>query len=106
MNRLATLEEFLKQDPDDKETRYAIALEYATQRRYPEAITKLQDLIEHDPMYVPAYQYLGGVYARLHRMEDALRAYERGIRVAQHVGDAHAELEMQEEIDEIIDGDM
>ena len=106
MNRLVTLQEFLKQNPDDVETRYAIAVEYATKHEYPEAMTKLHELIEHDSTYVPAYQYLGGIYARLHRLEDALRVYENGVRVAQHVGNAHAQTEMQQEIDELLDGDV
>ena len=106
MNRLATLQEFLKRDPDDSETHYAIALEFASQHLYPEAISKLQELIKVDPVYVPAYQYLGGIYSRLGEFDNALRIYENGVRVAQHSGNSHAAYEMQEAIDELIDGDL
>ncbi len=97
--RLERLEEFLKDDPDDLFTRYAIALELAGMHRENEAVAKFEELLARDPGYVPAHHQLGLLLARLNRPEEARRAFERGIAAA--AADPHARMEMQESLDEL-----
>jgi tetratricopeptide (TPR) repeat protein len=100
--RLQRLEEFLKEDPDDVFTHYAVALEYAGMNRLEEALAKFRDTIERDPSYVPAHHQLGLLLARMNRPEEAKRAFERGITAATASGDLHARGEMQESLDELL----
>jgi tetratricopeptide (TPR) repeat protein len=97
--RLDELNEFLRQDPDDPFTHYAIALEYVSMKKFPEAIAKFDEVIELDANYVAAYHQKGLLLAGLNRKDEALRTLEKGIQIAALVGDTHAQGEMQEAID-------
>lgn len=99
--RLESLQEFLKADPTDPFTRYAIALEYASLKQFEVAIQHLEALAVTDPSYVPAFQQLGLLYVEMGQPAQALKAYERGIQAAALTGDTHAQREMQEAIDEL-----
>ena len=99
--RLATLKNFLDDDPSDPFNHYTVALEYVSMQRFPEAIAEFERIFKIDPNYVPAYHQLGLLYATLNRKEDALRVFEKGIGIAALVGDTHAQSEMQDAIDEL-----
>jgi tetratricopeptide (TPR) repeat protein len=101
--RLKELKKFLEQEPNDSFTHYAIALEYASLKKIPEAIQKLEELILLDPNYIPAYQQLGYLFAQSGRQEAALLIFEKGIEAAALVGDTHAQKEMEEAMDELED---
>ena len=100
-SRFDTLKKFLDEDPNDCFTHYAIALEYVSTQKIPEAIAKFDEVIKLDPNYVPAYHQLGLLLAKLNRNNEALEMFERGIQVAALIGDTHAQSEMQEAIDEL-----
>jgi len=99
--RIAKLKEFLAKDPNDSFTRYALALEHAGQGETGLAVSMLNDLIQRDPKYIPAYQQLGYAYQKLERREDAMEIFKRGIRVATEQGDLHARSEMQDALDDL-----
>ena len=101
ISRLEQLEKFLKQDPADTFTHYAIALEYVSLKKYNAAIAKFEEVITLNPNYVPAYHQLGLLYAQVSKSNDAVRALEMGIHVAEIVGDSHARHEMEDAIDEL-----
>jgi Tfp pilus assembly protein PilF len=98
--RIVKLKQFLAKEPNDSFTRYALALEYAGQGDTKRRVSMLQELIQLDPKYVPAYQQLGTAYQKLDRRDDAIAIFKRGIQVAVEVGDLHARGEMQEALDE------
>ena len=100
-SRLDTLKKFLEEDPNDSFSYYAIALEYASMKMYPEAVSKYQELIERDPNYVPAHYQLGILLAQLSKIAEARMAFELGIKIATVQGDTHARNEMQEALDEL-----
>ena len=99
--RLEELKKFLEVEPNDSFTHYAIALEFASLKNIPEAIRKLEELILLDPNYVPAYQHLGYLLSHYGRKESAVKVFEQGIQMAEHVGDTHAQREMEEAIDDL-----
>ena len=101
--RLQALKKFLEEEPNDAFTMYAIALEYASVKNLPEAITRLEEVIVVDPNYIPAYQQLGIFLRQSGKLDEAARMLEHGIRVAATVGDRHAQNEMQEVLDELED---
>jgi Tfp pilus assembly protein PilF len=101
VDRLEKLTQFLKMDPDDAFTRYALALEYISRKDAAKGITLLKETIARDPRYVPAYHMLGQQLALQGDTEAATDVYGRGILAAQSIGDTHAASEMQAELDEM-----
>lgn len=99
--RIAKLKEFLAKDPNDSFTRYALALEHAGRGEIELAVSMLNDLLQRDPKYVPAYQQLGYAYQKLERRDDAIEIFKRGIQAAAEQGDLHARSEMQDALDEL-----
>jgi len=101
LQRIEKLKEFLRADPNDSFTRYALALEYHGIGEPQRALDALLELTGIDPRYVPAYQQLGQIAASLNRMNEAKEYYRRGIEAASAQGEAHAAKEMQEELEEL-----
>ena len=101
--RIETLKEYLRKDPNDSFTRYALALEYQSLGEPETSATYLKEVIDRDPNYIPAYHQLGQIYARLNRTAEAKQFYRRGIEVADSNGDTHAREEMTEELEELED---
>ncbi len=99
-SRLTTLLNFLNEDPADAFTHYAIALEYINTGNVKEAVAKFEEVITLDPSYVPAYHQLGLLFIREHCKADAKTILDRGIEVAMKAGDVHAQMEMQEAIED------
>ena len=97
--RREMLEEFVAADPADSFSRYALALELEKEKREPEAISQLQEVITRDPAYVAAYYHLGRILARLGQIEDARAAYRQGLDVSTAAGDQKTRNEIQEALD-------
>ena len=95
MDRLATLLHFLREDPDDAFTRFAIAQEYAKAGRDAEAVQAYEALVRDNPDYVGTYYHLGALYRRLGRFDDADLTLQDGIATATAAGDTHARSELQ-----------
>ncbi|WP_420456707.1 tetratricopeptide repeat protein [Rubrivirga sp.] len=95
MDRLATLESFLRDDPDDPFTRFALAQEHAKRGDAEVALAYYQGLVRDHPGYVGTYYHLGALYRALGRDDDALATYRSGVEVATAAGDAHARAELQ-----------
>lgn len=94
-SRLEKLQAFLAQDPNDSFTRYAIGLEYASQKDYSKAIETLEALRQHDPNYVATYYQLASFYREQGESAKALEVTSVGIKAARAVSDLHAASELQ-----------
>ena len=101
MTRLEKLQEFLKADPTDSFTRYAIALEYRAVNDIPRAIENLEMLIINDPGYVATYYQLADCYRRAKQNDKALETYKKGIIQAKAANDLHAVSELEAAMDEL-----
>ena len=101
LSRLEALKKFLKDDPNDTFTHYAIALEYVSMRRFPDAIIEFEEVVRLDPSYIPGYHQLGLLFGEIDRVEDARKTLEKGIQVAAKSDDLHARDVMQEALDNI-----
>lgn len=100
-SRFEALQEYLAQDPNDSFTRYALAMEYVGQHEVAKAVEQLEDLLNRDNLYIPAYQQLGYLYAQLERRDEAISILRRGIEVATAAGETHARGEMLDALDEL-----
>lgn len=89
-NRIDSLLEFLKEDPEDSFVRFALAKEYQKLGTLKQALDTFLELKKKDPDYVGLYYHLGGLYEQLHEKEKALQVYEEGITISKKVADFHA----------------
>jgi len=103
MTRLEKLQEFLKADPNDSFTRYAIGLEYLSMKNYPLAAESFEALITGDPGYVATYYQLADCYRQMKQKEKAESTYKKGILQARAAQDLHAASELQMAMDEMED---
>ena len=95
MDRIAALQAFLLDDPDDPFTRFALAQEHRKAGDVARAAALFEDLVRDHPAYVGTYYHLGALYRQLDRTDDALQTFRAGVREATAAGDLHARAELQ-----------
>src|SRR5438552_3678217 len=95
MTRREKLEAMLQEDPDDSFLKYAVAMQCATEGDEPAGIRHLEELLERDPHYVPAYFQAAQLLAKGSDIERSKQLLTHGIAVAHTAGDDHAEGEMR-----------
>jgi tetratricopeptide (TPR) repeat protein len=101
MNRIEILKEYLKEDPADPFTRYALALEYISSGENDNAMQLLSDLIIDSPDYLPAYYQLGKAYEGKGRTQQAADIYSMGMSVAKIQRNQHTFNELQNALEDI-----
>jgi len=94
-NRLEILKQMLLENPKNTFARYGLAMEYAKNGDYNEAIAEFRTLLRDDENYVAAYFHAGQTYEKLSEIEEARAIYEKGIEVATHKGDTHTRSEIE-----------
>lgn len=94
-DRLSTLLDYLRDDPDDPFVRYALAQEYLKRGEAAEALRMFEALAAEQPDYVGTYYHLGKLYEALGRTDEAVRTYQSGIEAAAQSADTHARAELQ-----------
>jgi tetratricopeptide (TPR) repeat protein len=93
-DRLSQLLAFHKDDPSDPFTIYAIALEYVEE--FPEkAASYFNLLLAQHPDYLPTYYHAAPVFSSLGDQRKASEIYERGIALAQKLGESSALRELK-----------
>lgn len=95
-DRKAQIESMLKQSPNDTFLLYGLAMEYLKEGETAEGIARLKHVADVNPNYPAAYFQLGQILSQEGEIEEAKDWLERGIVVAQKVGDGHAAGEMQQ----------
>ncbi len=100
-DRLKSLFELYKKDPNDSFVSYGIALEYISAANYDEAEKFLTDIVSNDPDYVPAYMQLARVKENLNKIEEAKDTYKKGIEVAKNNNELRTASEMEEFLSEL-----
>lgn len=99
-NRLQQLLEYLKEDPEDAFTLYAIAMEYMksdhnASRQY------FEKLLTIHPDYLATYYQVGHLYEALDEEDLAIEAYKKGIVVAQQQDNQTTLRELKNALDEL-----
>ena len=104
MSRIDTLKEFLKADPDDSFSRYALALEYVKLGQHDDALLEFETVKQNDPDYVATYYQLGQLYKTLGRMHEAEKTLRTGIIAAAKAGDEHTRSELEAALEMLNEG--
>lgn len=92
--RLEQLFSMLKTDPDEPFLLFAIAKEYEKNDNKPLALQYYLQLTTDNPDYVGTYYHLGKLYEKMEAPDLALEIYDKGMEIAQKVGDKHAYSEL------------
>ena len=99
--RLKQLFDFLKHDPNDSFTIYAIALEYIEDR--PDKAREYLDiLLEKHPDYLPTYYQAALLYQSLNEPKKAITIFEHGIELARKQNNRTTERELQNALNELL----
>lgn len=93
-DRLSQLRELLREDPEDRFLRYAIALELKRAGDMDAAAADLEDLLRADPKYIACYYQLALILAELGRTDDAVHTCEAGSLQCITTGDSKARSEL------------
>ena len=102
MDRLQRLREMLAQQPTDSFLNHALALEEIKLGNEAAARTLFESILDHDSQYVGSYYHLGKLLERQGDETAAIEVFERGMEVAQKLGDQHALNELRGAYDNLI----
>jgi len=95
MNVIKNLELLLQKEQDNVLIRYSLGNEYLREKNCAEAIKHLTRAVELDPNYSAAWKLYGKALAGNNQVNEAIKAYEKGILVAKKRGDVQAAKEMK-----------
>lgn len=95
MSNINTFKALLEKGNDNALLRYSLGNEYIKEANFEEAITHLKKAIELNESYSAAWKLYAKALAENNQTEDAINAYEKGIKVAEANGDKQAVKEMQ-----------
>lgn len=90
MNRRATLEKMLAEEPHDVFLHYALANELVKAGEYTAAWERFAFLHGEFPDYVPAWFRHAQALAEADHVDEARTVGQQGLTVAERVGDLHA----------------
>jgi predicted Zn-dependent protease len=95
MDRIATLNEILTQNPKDTFARYGLAMEYSKQGDLDRALAEFSILLKANPDYTPGYFMAAQTLVRADRATEAKTMLGEGIASARRTGNLHAQSEME-----------
>jgi tetratricopeptide (TPR) repeat protein len=101
MDRIATLNEILSQDPNNTFARYGLAMEFANSGQTEQALAEFSRLLSSNPDYAAGYFMAAQTLVKVDRIDQAKEMLQNGIAAAQRKGDSHAASEMQGMLDEL-----
>lgn len=102
MDRIAQLQEFLKESPNDCFLKHALAMENLKVGKLAEARSLLEENKEYDPNYIATYYHLGQLLEKLELDKEAAIVYEKGMEVAKKINDQHAFGELRSVYEELL----
>ena len=99
--RLAELFLFLKAEPKDPFTLYAIALEYMKTDEK-QALLYFQKLLDEHENYVPTYYQLAKLYEELEEIDKAKDIYQKGLKISQLQNEKHTYKELEKAYQQLL----
>lgn len=96
--RIESLLQLLKGEPNDSFLNYALSLEYQKSGRVNEAIALIENLLSRDETYLGAYLQLGKMYEEQLNGDMALKTYQKGCAIAKIQNQKKALAELEEAI--------
>ncbi|MGB6134792.1 MAG: tetratricopeptide repeat protein [Acidobacteriaceae bacterium] len=101
MDKIASLNQILEQDPKNAFARYGLAMEYSGRGETDAAVAEFARLLEDHPEYVAGYFMAAQTLEKARRTAEAKQKLEEGIACARRTGNQHAQREMQAMLDDL-----
>ncbi len=101
ITRIEQLKSMLADSPKDCFLKHALALEYIKQNDDDTAQKYFEENLENDEKYIATYYHLGHLLERKQLTEDAINIYQKGMAIAQQIGDRHAYGELRSVYEEL-----
>ncbi len=98
IRKLAT---YIKKNPDDSFSKFALALEFQKEGMYKRSRMFFENILENDPEYVGVYYHLGKLYEVMGQLADAKNMYEQGIEIADRQQEARTKSELKEALSQL-----
>ncbi len=95
------LKAYLREDPDDSFSLYALSLEYARLNHLSEAVELLEKVLDRDPDYLATYYQLGKLKEQQRDFNNASSVYAKGMEVARRQKDQKTLSELQSALDSL-----
>ncbi len=95
MERIEKLKAFLAQNAADSFAQHALALEYVKLGQEVEAKQLFENILDRDEKYIGSYYHLGKLLERINQKDEAIKWYEKGMKMAKEAKDNHAYNELQ-----------
>ncbi|NCI46874.1 tetratricopeptide repeat protein [Sediminibacterium sp. WSJ-3] len=102
MDKIARIQEFLKDNPKDNFLRHALALEYLKLGEDAEARGLFEAVLADSPEYVGSYYHLAKLLEKLEERDAAIACYEKGMSEAKKAGDNHSYNELQAAYEDLV----
>ncbi len=98
-DRLEILKSMVAQSPDNKLSRYGLAMEYKNRGEFLQAVQEFRALLQIHPDYAAAYYHGGQSLEKAGLLDQAAEMYQAGIDVTTRTGDGHTRAELQAALD-------
>jgi len=92
---ISNLQSMLEQGQDNALIRFSLGNAYLNLKEYKQAIEHLALALKYDPDYSAAWKLYGKALAGDGRNDEAITAYQQGIKIAENKGDIQAAKEMK-----------
>ncbi len=90
---------FLKKNPEDSFTKFALALELLKSGEVSKARVLFESVLKQDPDYLGVYYHLGKLYERTGRLSEAAGMYKTGLMVAEKKSDTRTVIELNDALE-------
>lgn len=95
------LANFLKKNPADSFTKFALALELLKAEEITKAKFLFESVLKQDPGYLGVYYHLGKLYEHTDRYREAKDLYTRGMSFAKEQNNERTLSELKEALDDL-----
>lgn len=102
MDRINTLQQFLKDNPEDSFLQHALALEYIKGGNDPAARLLFYAILNRDAGYIGSYYHLAKLLERTGETQEALEIYRQGMEASKKAGDHHTLNELSAAYDDLL----
>lgn len=103
IDRLAQIQQFLKDEPDNPELKYFLAMEHLSRKEYGNALSVFQGIFELHPDYIANYYQYGLLLFESGKFAESKTVLEQGISKAAETGNQKAVSELNELLEDVKD---
>ncbi|PWN08208.1 tetratricopeptide repeat protein [Rhodohalobacter mucosus] len=93
-DKIKQLAGYVKQNPGDSFSKFALALELMKQNSVSKARVLFESILAQDPDYLGVYYHLGKLYERIGLNGEAETLYKQGVDLAREQGNQRTEAEL------------